>query len=44
MDSGSVLEVIFVDVKSEDSVPLLQKVTGEASTDTMSCAAYEDRF
>ena len=44
VDSGSVLELIFVDVKNKDSVSLLQKVTGETSTDTLSCTAYEDRF
>jgi hypothetical protein len=42
VDSGSVLELTFVDVKNEGSVSLLQKVTGEASTDNLSCAAYKD--
>jgi hypothetical protein len=37
VDSGSVLELIFVDVKNKDLMSLLQKVMGEASADTLSC-------
>jgi hypothetical protein len=41
--TGSVLELIFVDVKNKDSLSLLQKVTGSASANTLSCTAYEDQ-
>jgi hypothetical protein len=39
VDSGSTLGPTFVDVENEGSASLLQKVTDEASADTLNCAA-----